>query len=143
METPSVPEPAAFRFRVRLRARWADEDSHGVLNNAVYHTLFEEARHAYFTAIGLMRGSRFPFLLAQTNARYLRPGRGGTEVVVDARTTHVGRTSVTQAYRVCDAASGEAWCEAEARLVFTERPDGGPMEIPAAWRAAIERLERG
>jgi len=77
MHEPQVPPSAEMRFVARVRSRWSDEDNQGVLNNAVYLTLFEEARHAYFGRLGLLEGNRFPFLLAQSNVRFLRPGRDG------------------------------------------------------------------
>lgn len=141
METPDVPPSRDIRFRARLRTRWSDEDNHGVVNNAVYLTLFEEARLAYFTELGAMDGPFFPFVLAQTNVSFLKPGRGGAEVEVEVATTHVGRTSLVQAYRVLDGET--VWCEAEARLVFTEERDTGKTPVPEAVRDAIERLERG
>lgn len=140
MQTPSVPESATISFRARLRTRWSDEDNHGVLNNAVYLTLLEEARHAYFSKLGAMRGAFFPFLLAQTNARFLRPGRGACDVDVEVVTTHVGSTSLAQAYRV--VFGDEVWCEAEAILVFCETPGGGKAPVPDEVRAAIEAFER-
>ena len=76
MHAPQVPESARLRFRVRLRTRWSDEDNQNVLNNAVYLTLLEEARHAYFSKLDLLDGSHFPFLLAQCNLRFLSAGRG-------------------------------------------------------------------
>ena len=100
MELPSVPPSDAIRFRVTLRTRWSDEDTQQVLNNAVYPTLFEEARLLYFGRLGLLDENRFPFVLAQSNVRYLAPGRGGVEVEVEAVTTRLGRTSFAQAYRV-------------------------------------------
>jgi acyl-CoA thioesterase FadM len=117
METPNVPPSSAMRFRVMLHTRWSDEDNQAVLNNAVYLTLLEETRHRYFGELDLLEDNKFPFVLAQTNIVFTRPGRGGVDVVVEAATTHVGKTSFTQAYRVSAAESGEVWCEAEARLV--------------------------
>lgn len=116
METPRVPESSSIRFRVTLHTRWSDEDNQGVLNNAVYLTLFEEARHRYFGDLGLMEGAMFPFVLAQTNVVFLAPGKGGVDVVVEAKTISLGKSSFTQVYRVSDTA-GVVWCEAEARLV--------------------------
>jgi len=63
METPRLP--AAFALTVPVRARWSDGDLQGVVNNAVYMTLFEEARHAYFTGLQQLEDNHFPFLLAQ------------------------------------------------------------------------------
>ena len=48
MESPKVPASGELRFRVTLATRWSDEDNQNVLNNAVYMTLLEEARYAYF-----------------------------------------------------------------------------------------------
>ena len=141
METPSVPPSDAMRFRVRLRTRWSDEDNHSVLNNAVFLTLLEEARFAYFTQAGLLEANRFPFVLAQCHAVYLAPGKGGCEVEVELATTHVGTTSFTQAYRVRDAGSGAVWCEAEARLVCTDLRTGEKVPISAKLRESFARIE--
>jgi acyl-CoA thioester hydrolase len=141
MQRPVVPADDAFRFEARLRTRWSDEDNQDVLNNAVYLTLFEEARFAYFTSLGQLDANRFPFLLAQTNVVFLRPGRGGAEVVVRARTTQLGTTSFTQAYRVVDAASGDVWAEAEARLVTYDPATRAKVAMADAFRAAIAARE--
>ena len=124
MDQPAVPPSDVVRFRVLLRTRWSDEDNQGVLNNAVYLTLFEEARHAYFGELGWLAENRFPFLLAQTNVTFLWPGKGGVEVELEVRTTHLGTTSIVQAYRVREAATREVWCEAEARLVTYDPSTG-------------------
>jgi acyl-CoA thioester hydrolase len=140
VESPKVPASDDLGFRVRLRTRWSDEDNHGVLNNAVYLTLFEETRFAYFTKAGMLRANRFPFVLAQTNVLFLSPGRGGAEVDVTCATTHVGTTSFTQAYRVREAASGTVWCEGEARLVGFDPENGRKAPLSEAFRRAIEAL---
>ena len=141
MERPHSPAPGEFRFRTRLRTRWCDEDNQRVLNNAVYLTLFEEARLQYFTQLGLLRENQFPFLLAQTNVLFVAPGRGGVEVVLEARTTALGETSFTQCYRVLEGASGALWAEAEARLVLYDPATGGKRPMPAEFRRAIAQLE--
>jgi acyl-CoA thioester hydrolase len=141
VETPRVPPSAEIAFKVRLRTRWSDEDTQHVLNNAVYSTLLEEARFAYFGELGLLEGNRFPFLLAQTNAVFLAPGRGGREVEVEVATTHVGSTSCTQAYRVREIEGGKVLCEAEVRLVGYDGETGRKKAIGDALRAAIRKLE--
>jgi acyl-CoA thioester hydrolase len=141
METPNVPPSDQLNFRVRLRTRWSDEDTQHVLNNAVYLTLLEEARFAYFSKLGLVQDNEFPFLLAQTNIVFLAPGRGGRDVEVEMATTHLGTTSCTQAYRVRDVESGTVWCEAEARLVGFDGASGRKAAWSEAFRAAVEKLE--
>jgi acyl-CoA thioester hydrolase len=141
MERPAIPSATEFRFRVRLRTRWCDEDNQRVLNNAIYLTLFEEARLAYFTKLGFVRANQFPFLLAQTNVVFVAPGKGGAEVELEARTTALGTTSFTQCYRVLEAASGVLWAEAEARLVLYDPQTGSKRPLPPEFARAVAELE--
>jgi acyl-CoA thioesterase FadM len=129
-----------MRFRARLRTRWSDDDLQGVLNNAVHPTLLEEARLAYCRELGLMRGRAFPFLLLQSNVRYLRPGRGGVEVTVELRTTRLGTRSIEQAYRLLGP-EGEVWCEAQALLVAYDPGSGASAPLDEELRARIARFE--
>lgn len=138
MTDPQVPE--GLSTRVSLRTRWCDEDNQAVLNNAVYMTLFEEGRRAYFEELGLIEHNRFPFLLAQTNVRFLRPGKGGVEVELELGTTHLGVTSFTQAYRL-RGPGGNVWAEAEARLVCYEPTTGKSRRMDGKFRDAVSKRE--
>lgn len=142
MQHPRVPADEEFRHQARLHTRWSDEDMQGVLNNATYLTLCEEARFRYFDALGLLGPERhFPFVLMQCNIRFVAPGRGPAEVAVSVRTTRLGSRSVTQAYRIREAASGEVWAEAEAVLVMWDPETRGSRGIPEEFRAAVARFE--
>lgn len=140
MERPRVPPLEELPHRVVVRARWSDEDTQHVLNNAAYLTLLEEARFRWFGARGLLRGRAFPFVVAQTNVRYLAPGRGGEDLTVAFATTHVGTSSFVQAYRVVDG-GGRELCAVEALLVGWGE-EGGKAPLPAALARAL-REERG
>lgn len=141
MDAPRVPPPEALRFRARRATRWSDEDNQHVVNNAVYLTLLEEARHAYFSELGLLEENRFPFVLAQTNIAFLAPGRGGAELEVALATVHLGRTSFTQAYRVRELDSGRVLCEAEARLVAWDNATRAKTAMSPAFRRAVAGFE--
>lgn len=141
MELPQVPPREAIRFRARARTRWSNEDNQDVLNNAVYLTLLEEARHAYFTELGLLEGNRFPFLLAQCNVRFARAGRGGADVEIELVTTHLGSSSFRQAYRVREVDGGAVWAEAEALLVCYDPSTGRSAPMTPAFRSALARFE--
>ena len=88
MESPKVPASGELRFRVTLATRWSDEDNQNVLNNAVYMTLLEEARYAYFSRLALLDERHFPFLLAHTNIAFLAPGRAGAAIEVEPLPFH-------------------------------------------------------
>jgi acyl-CoA thioesterase FadM len=146
MHAPQVPESSRIRFRTRRRTRWSDEDNQDVLNNAVYLTLLEEGRHAYFEKLGMIEARHFPFLLAQTNVRFLAPGRGGVEVEIEVVTTQLGTSSFQQAYRVREApggpgGGGKVWCEAEAVCVFYDAAKRASAPMAPHFRRAIAEFE--
>jgi acyl-CoA thioester hydrolase len=145
MHEPEIP--TSLRFSAELATRWSDGDVQGVLNNAVYSTLLEEGRYAYFDALGLLERGHFPFLLAQSSLRFLAPGRGGCRVRIELSTTRLGRSSFEQAYRIREAGRGAGetdgtiWCEAQARLVCYEPESGRPRPMDPEFRSRIEAFE--
>ena len=58
--------PMLFRFAAEVPLRWVDVDSAGVVNNAVYLSLMEQARHPSNAADSAPAGP------AITSARALR-----------------------------------------------------------------------
>ena len=137
MDTPKIPDFPHFVHETVTR--WSDDDRQGVLNNAVYLTLFEEARLGFTRMMDALRDGEFPFLLAQTNVRFLRPGRGGQTVRVEVSTTEVGKSSFKQAYRVRPE-GGDPWAEAEAVLVCYDPKTMQSCPIPSELREALEAL---
>jgi acyl-CoA thioesterase FadM len=137
MQTPKLPSSDEMPFRALVRTRWSDEDTQGVLNNAAYLTLLEEARHRYFGELGLLEGNHFPFVLAQTNVCFLAPGRGGVEVEVLLSTPVLGRTSFVQLYRVREPEGGRVLCEAEALLVGWDNGRREKAQLSARFREAV------
>jgi len=138
MQAPQLPD--SLPYHVPVRTRWSDEDNQNVLNNAVYLTLLEEARHGYFTSLDQLQGNAFPFLLAQTQLRFVSPGVGGVQATVEMATTHLGTSSFEQAYRV-RGPEGEVWCEAVALLVCYDTETGKSRPMPDVFRSAIGKRE--
>lgn len=136
MQPLELPADLVFCQPYPIRTRWSDEDNQAVLNNAVYLTLFEEARLHYFTELGLLAQNRFPFLLAQSHLRFRAPGRGGVEASVEVATAKLGRSSFEQAYRV-RGPGGEIWCEGLALLVCYDPESGASQPMPDDFRAGL------
>ena len=112
-----------------------------MLNNAVHNTLLEEARYAYFSNLELVENNRFPFLLLQTNIRFLTPGQGGCEAMVELVTTHLGTKSFAQAYRIRALEGSEVWCEAEAVLVAWDLEKNESCAMTEKFRRRVAEYE--
>lgn len=138
LDLPTFPTLGALPFVCELPTRWSDEDTQGVLNNAVYLTLFEEARARFFFGLGILPKGTFPFLLGQTYVRFLSPGRGGESVTVRLATTRIGTSSFEQIYRVVGP-DGTIWCEGGALLVCYDPHGGGSRPMDPGFRARLEQ----
>lgn len=139
---PPVPPADQLRYTADCRTRWSDVDKQGVLNNAVYLTLLEEARYQYCEHLGLLAGAdHFAFVLAQTEIVFLAPGHGPADVQVQLGTTRLGNRSLSQAYRVLDADSGTVWAEAVATLVVWDTDARASADMPVNFRSVIADFE--
>jgi acyl-CoA thioester hydrolase len=127
-----------FRFAAEVPLRWVDVDSAGVVNNATYLSLMEQARYLYFQHLGLMTDHRVPFVLAEATVKFLRPGRIGMRVEVAGRVRSFGTSSFHMDYEV--RAGDEVLATAQAALVFVDAAMR-PTPVPADWRATVEQFE--
>lgn len=134
----------AFRFSLQQPVRWKDIDAAGVLNNAVYLTLVEQARYGYFAELGLLQGpADFAFLLGETTARYLAPGRAGMLLDIKARTVRLGNKSFDQEYEVWHGSvqlthitARLVWCDAALKSCMIP---GAVRQRIAAYEGILER----
>ncbi len=124
----------SYIFEHTERIRWVDLDAAGVLNNAVYLTLLEQARFAFFSELGLLEGAQFPFLLGDTHVRFLLPGGAGETVTIRTGVSRVGTKSFEMVYEL-ESERG-VLARAEATLVWVDSQLQS-IPIPDAARALI------
>lgn len=75
-------------MRVPLETRYADYDTKGHVNNAVYLTFFEMARHrAWVDRMG--GGADFPFIIAEATVRYVSEAMIGEPLDIEITTSEV------------------------------------------------------
>jgi acyl-CoA thioester hydrolase len=129
-----------YRFLHDTPLRWKDIDSEGVLNHAVYLTLAEQARYAYFQELGFLRDGRVPFLLGEAAARYEKPGLLRHRVLTIAvRTVRLGGKSFDMDYEV--RAGNERLATIAQTLIWVDEALKS-MEIPPGVRAKIAAFEQ-
>ena len=90
-----------WSFAIRHRVRWSECDPFGHANHRAYFEWFEEARNRYLEAVGLAPLSPLTPgpVIAETGIRYYRPLAYADEILVNARTVRLGRTSFEMGIR--------------------------------------------
>ena len=135
---PSALPEIPFRFETPTPLRWVDVDSEGVVNNAVYLSLFEQARYDYFAKMGGLRDGNIAFVLAEATTRFLVPGRMGMQVVTKARVQRLGRTSFEMDFE--SIGDGTRLVRGHAVLVWVDA-SLRPSPIDERTRRAIAAFE--
>ena len=91
-----------FSVVERLPVLWGDMDAFGHVNNTRFIRWFETARIAHFQRIGVKttEAAGVAPILAHVSCDYLAPVDFPAEILVGARVTRLGTTSVTHEYVV-------------------------------------------
>jgi len=127
-------------FEHEVSVRYADLDTYGHVNNAVYGTYCEEARVAYAAAVlGVGSVDEFPAVVASLDMDFRASVTEPTSVTVRVWTTHVGESSVTMRYEV--EQNGQLAVEAETTLVAIDAETRETRPIPEEWREQLLAYE--
>jgi len=122
--------------RFRLETRYADYDTKGHVNNAVYLTYFEVARvRAWLDAV---RGSPdAPFIIAEAMVRYLRPAMIGVPLDIEVTTSEVRNKAWVWRYRILDARDDALVAEGQTVQVMYDYEARRSVEIPPDVRSRL------
>lgn len=128
----------SYHFSQAQHVRWNDLDSHGILNNAIYLTMLEQARWGYFSHLELTQGDRFPFVLGETAIRFLKPGRVFGDIVTACRVSRLGTKSFDMEYELTQ--NDIILAKAQATLVWVD-DNLQSVAIPEHCRQVIRDFE--
>jgi acyl-CoA thioester hydrolase len=135
--------PDGWPVVLRFPLHWGEMDALGHVNNTCYLRWFESARIETFRRVGRIavnapRG--LGPILATTTCDYLRPIVWPAEIVVGARVTKVGTTSVTMAYAVWRADEPAPCARGTSVIVLVDYGTGAKVPVPDDLRERLSAL---
>jgi acyl-CoA thioester hydrolase len=140
-----LPEPLAhFPAAIRLPVQWGDQDAFGHVNNTVYFRWFESARIKYLERIDLSEqtsGETLGPILAAVSCNYRRQVKYPDHVVIGARITRLGRSSMAMTYVVWSETQQAVAAEGDSTVVAFDYAANKSQPIPAELRKKIEQIE--
>ena len=125
--------------RYPIATRYADYDTKGHVNNAVFLTYFELARErAWLEVVG---GSPdFPFILAEATVRYASEAKIGEPLAVEIATTEVRTKAWVWRYRIVDPRDDRLVAEGSTVQVMFDYAAGRTTAIAPALRERLRRV---
>jgi len=110
--------PSRFRFTRTMDVRFADMDSMGHVNNAVYLTYFEAARMAYWMHVtGRTDLKEMDMILARAEVDFRSPLVAPESIEVGVGCSSIGRTSFVLEQDMHERTTGRLVAEARKVLV--------------------------
>lgn len=135
----------SFHFSIPIQVRYGDLDPQWHVNNTRFLAYIEQARFEYLMKLGLFDGRSFldlGLIVADVHIAYRAPIEIGQQILVRVRTARIGNKSLTLAYRVEDAQTGELCAEAETVMVAYDYRAHASVTVSEEWRAKITAFEK-
>jgi len=126
-------------MRFPLVTRYPDYDTKGHVNNAVYLTYFEAAKHLLWRDTW-KRNPDPPFVVAEATVRFLSPAMIGDPLEIDITTRDVRTKSWVWQFRISDARDGRLVAEGSTVQVFYDYSARRAVPIPDDVRALLESV---
>lgn len=126
-------------MRFRLEPRYADYDTKGHVNNAVYLTYFEIARsRAWLDHLG--GNTEPPFIVAEATVKYLSQARIGDPLDIELDTAEIRNKAWVWRYRIIDARDERLVAEGSTVQVMFDYELRRTVPIPDDLCARLESL---
>jgi acyl-CoA thioester hydrolase len=137
------PTLADYPYRTTITTRWMDNDIYGHVNNVVYYSFFDTAANQFLIEHGLdiAHGSTIG-LVVESKCEYHAPLAYPQRLRAGVRTDKLGTRAVTYGIAIFDETDVRAGAHGHFVHVFVDRVTRVPTPIPAALRAALERIAR-
>jgi acyl-CoA thioester hydrolase len=134
---------SGYRHFLPIQTRWADNDAYGHVNNVVYYSWFDTIVNEYLIAAGALDIERSPVigLVVETRCSYFSELAFPQRVEAGLRVAHIGGASVRYEIGLFAAAADSASAQGHFIHVYVDRTSRKPVPLPAALRAALERIQ--
>jgi acyl-CoA thioester hydrolase len=134
-----------FRFRHRLRVRWAEVDKQDIVFNGHYLTYFDVAITEYWRALGIpypaiVERWGSDLFVVKAGLEYHAPAHYDDELEVGVRTARIGNSSMRVEIGIFRG--DEHLIAGELIYVNADPVTRKSIPVPAELRALIERFDR-
>ena len=144
MEQPT--ELRDYPITIEVPVLWGHQDAFGHVNNTLAFRWFESARMAYYESpsiASVLRQQGQAPILAAIHCNFRIQLNYPDTLLIGARITRLGRTSMTMHHTLFSTAQGQAACDGDSVVVVFNYAKNRSEPISQALREAVEALEKG
>jgi acyl-CoA thioester hydrolase len=146
MEPTQRPsELADFPIQIAIPVQWGDQDGFGHVNGVMYLKWFESARVAYLESslLGnlMVEHNHIGPIMASITCNYRRQIRYPDVVVIGAKVTRIGRTSIEMHHAIYSTTDKAIGADGTSILVYFNYKKQTPVPVTEDLRLAFEKME--
>ena len=140
--TRTAPQRKDYLFLHRMTTRWRDNDVYAHVNNAVFYEYVDTVVNTWLIReAGLnVPSSEMIGFVVRSECDFFAPLAFPGEVLGGLGVARIGNTSVTYEVALFDGATETAAAGARFTHAYVDPATRRPMALPAAFRAALERV---
>ena len=130
---------------LEIPTRWMDNDIYGHVNNVIYYSYFDTVINQYLIETGGLdiHAGTIIGIAVESQCRFHRSLEFPDVIDAGLRVGRLGNTSVRYEIGLFRRGDEEPAATGHFVHVFVDRESRRPLPIPAAMRAALQRLVRG
>lgn len=131
-------------FELELPVLWGDMDAFNHVNNVRFFRWFESARIEYFRvakAEYLLSNKSIGPILAHTHCDYLLPIQYPDTLIVQAKTSKIGQSSLTQDYQIVVQSTNKVHATGQAVMVMIDYQSGQKVDVDDSLKKLIATME--
>jgi acyl-CoA thioester hydrolase len=136
----------AFKFSTEVRVRLPETDALGVVFHGYFYTYFDVARMDYLRNLGLLemfRSGTAKNLIVHATADFRSPAKFDDVLVIHARVSDLGHSSLTFQFRVTNKRDARLVAEGKSVHCMIDPGTWRPVPVPDEFRKAIRLFEGG
>jgi acyl-CoA thioester hydrolase len=139
---PTPNRRDAYRHFQTIPTRWMDNDVYGHVNNVVYYSYFDTVVNQYLMEHGALDIERSQVIgfVVETGCQYFAPITFPDVVTAGLRVARIGNSSVRYEIGIFRNTEQAASAQGSFIHVYVDRATRRSTPLPAALRAALERI---
>ena len=138
----TLPTRDDYKVFYPITTRWSDNDIYGHVNNVTYYSYFDTVANRYLIEEGgldISDGTIVGFVV-NSGCEYHAPITYPEAIEAGVRVDRLGNSSVQYGIAIFKEGEDEAAANGHFVHVFVERALNKSVPIPAALRAALEKI---
>ena len=134
----------SFKFSIEVRVRLPETDAMGIVFHGYFYTYFDVARMDYLRNLHLLdsfRTGESKNLVAHASADFRSPARFDDILVIHARVSDIGNSSITFGFRVNHKGEARLVAEGKSVHVMIDPATWKPVRVSDGFRRAVRAFE--